>query len=53
MVPGFVLSLADGAHISLMLLIYSYFDFSWPQMTSEGAQRMRAAWKSHKEATAG
>ena len=53
MVPGFVLSLADGAHLSLMLLIYSCFDLSWPQMTSEGAQSLRAAWKSHKEPTAG
>ena len=53
MVPGFVLSLTDGAHLSLMLLIYSYFDFSWPQMTSEGPQSLRAAWKSHKEPTAG
>ena len=53
MVPGFVLSLAYGAHLSLMLLIYSCFDFSWPQMTSEGAQSLRAAWKSHKDAKAG
>ena len=53
MVPGFVRSLADGAHLSLMLLNYSCFDFSWPQMTSEGAQNLRAAWKSHKEHTAG
>ena len=53
MVPGFVLSLADGAHLSQMLLIYSCFDFSWPQMTSEGAQSLRAASKSQKESTAG
>ena len=53
MVPGFVLSSADGAHLSLMLLIYSCFDFSWPQTTSEDAQSLRAAWKFHKEPTAG
>ena len=53
MVPGFVLSLADGAHLSLMLPLYSCFDFSWPQMTSEDAQSLRAAWKSLKEPTAG
>ena len=53
MVPGFVLSLANGAHLSLMLLIYSCFDFSWPQMTSEGAQCLRVARESHKEHTAG
>ena len=53
MVPGFVLGSADAAHLSLMLPIYSCFDFSWPQTTSEGAQSLRAAWKSHKEPTAG
>ena len=53
MVPGFVLSLADGAHLGLMILIYICFYFSWPQMTSEGAQSLRAALKSYKEPTAG
>ena len=53
MVPGFVLSLADGAHLSLMLLIYSCFDLSWPPMTSEDAQNLRALWKSSKEPTVG
>ena len=53
MVPGFVLSLADGAHLSLIVLFYSCFDLSWPQMTFEVSQRLRAASKSHKEPTAG
>ena len=53
MVPGFVFSLADGPLLLLLVLIYSCFDFSWPQMTSEGAQSLRAASKSHKEPTAG
>ena len=53
MVPGFVLSLADGAHLGLMILIYSCFYFSWPQMTFEGAQNLHALWKSSKEPTAG
>ena len=53
MVPGFVLSLADGAHLSLMLLIYSCFDLCWPPMTSEDSQTLRALWKSSKEPTAG
>ena len=38
MVPGFVLSLADGPLLLLMVLFYSYFDLSWPLMTSEDAQ---------------
>ena len=53
MVPGFVLSLADGPLLLLLVLIYSCFDLSWPQMTSEDAQSLRAASKSHKEPTAG
>ena len=53
MVPGFVLSSADGAHLSLFVLFYSCFDLSWPQMTSEDAQTLRALRKSSKEATAG
>ena len=53
MVPGFVLSLADGAHLSLIVLFYSCFDLSWPQMTSEDTQSLRAALKSYKEPTAG
>ena len=53
MVPGFVHSLADGTLLSLMVLFYSCFDLSWPQMTSEDAQSLRAASKSHKEPTAG
>ena len=53
MVPGFVLSSADGAHLSLAVLFYSCFDLSWPQMTSEDAQTLRALRKSSKEATAG
>ena len=53
MVPGFVLSLADGAHLGLMLLIYSCFDLCWTPMTSEDAQSLCALWKSSKEPTAG
>ena len=53
MVLGFVLSLADGAHLSLMVLFYSCFDLSWPQMTSEDAQTLPALRKSSKEPTAG
>ena len=49
MVPGFVLSLADGALLLLTVLFYSYFDLSWPLMTSEDAQNLRALWKSSKE----
>ena len=53
MVPGFVLSLADGALLLLTVLFYSYFDLSWPLMTSEDAQILRALWKSSKKPTAG
>ena len=53
MVPGFVLSSADGVHLRLIVLFYSCFDLSWPQMTSEDAQTLRALRKSSKEATAG
>ena len=38
MVPGFVLSLADGALLLLTVLFYSCFDVSWPLMTSEDAK---------------
>jgi hypothetical protein len=53
MVPGFVLSLADGPLLLLKVLFYSCFDLSWPPMTSEDAQTLRALWKSSKEPTAG
>ena len=53
MVPGFVLSLADGALLLLTVLFNSYFDLSWPLMTSEDAQNLCALWKSSKEPTAG
>ena len=53
MVPGFVLSLADGPLLLLLVLFYSYFDLSWPLMTSEDAQNFLALWKSSKEPTAG
>ena len=47
MVPGFVLSSADGVHLRLIVLFYSCFDLFWPQMTSEDPQSLRAASKSH------
>ena len=53
MVPGFVLSLADGPLLLQMVLFYSSFDLCWPSMTSEDAQSLRALWKSSKEPTAG
>jgi hypothetical protein len=53
MVPGFVLSLADGPLLVLKVLFYSCFDLSWPPMTSEDAQTLRALWKFSKEPTAG
>ena len=53
MVPGFDFSLAEGAHLSLMLLIYRCFDFSWSQMTSEDAKSLCAVSKSYKEPKAG
>ena len=53
MVPGFVLTLVDGPLLLLTVLFYSYFDLSWPLMTSEDAQTLRALWKSSKEPTAG
>ena len=53
MVPGFVLSLADGPLLLLMVHFYSRFDRCWPPMTSEDAQILRALWKSSKEPTAG
>ena len=53
MVPGFVISLADGPLLLLMVLFYSYFDLSWPLMTSEDAQNLCALWKSSKESSAG
>ena len=53
MVPGFVLSSADGAHFHLFVLFYSCFDLSWPHMFSEDVQTLRALRKSSKEATAG
>ena len=53
MVPGFVVSSADGPLLLLMVLIYSSFDLSWPLMTSEDAQTLRALRKSSKEPTAG
>ena len=49
MVPGFILSLADSALLLLMVLIYDCFDLSWPPMTSEDAQTLRALWKFSKE----
>ena len=52
MVPGFVLSLADGPLLLLLVLFYSYFDLSWPPMTSEHGQTLNALWKSSKEPTA-
>ena len=52
MVPGFVISLADGDLVLLMGLFYSCFDFSWPPMASEDAQILCALWKSSKEPTA-
>ena len=53
MVPGFVLSLDDGPLLLLTVLFHSCFDLSWPLMTSEDAQNLRALWKSSKEPTAG
>ena len=53
MVPGFVLSLADGPLLLLMVHSYSCFDLSWPPMTSEDAQTLRAIWKSSKKPTVG
>ena len=53
MVPGFVLSLADGPLLLLMVHFYSRFDRCWPPMTSEDAQILRALWKSSKKPTAG
>ena len=53
MVPGFVVSSADGPLLLLMVLIYSCFDLSWPQMTSDDAQTLRALRKSCEEPTAG
>ena len=53
MVPGFVLSLADGALLLLTILFYSCFNLSWPLMTTEDAQTLHALWKSSKEPTAG
>ena len=53
MVPGFVLSLADGALLLLMVLFHRCLDLSWPLMTSEDAQTLHALWKSSKEPTAG
>ena len=52
MVPGFVLSLADGPLLLLLVLFYSYFDLSWPPMASVDGQTC-ALWKSSKEPTAG
>ena len=52
MVPGFVISLADGPLLLLNVLYYSFFDLSWPPMTSEDNQTLRALWKSSKEPTA-
>ena len=42
MVPGFVLSLDDGPLLLLTVLFHSCFDLSWPLMTSEDAQILRA-----------
>ena len=53
MAPVFVVSSADGPLLLLMVLIYSSFDLSWPQMPFEEAQTLRAASKSHKEHAAG
>ena len=53
MVPGFVLSSADGPLLIQLVLIYCCFDFTWPPMTSEDNQTLCALRKSHKEATAG
>ena len=53
MVPGFVLSLADGALLLLTVLFYSYCDLSWPLMTSKDAQNLFTLRKSSKEPTAG
>ena len=53
MVPVFVLSSADGVHLRLIVLFYSCFDLSWPQMASEDAQTLRALQKSCEEPTAG
>ena len=53
MVPGFVVSSADGPLLLLMLLIYSSFDLSWPLMTSEDAQSLHALQKTCEEPTAG
>ena len=53
MVPGFVLSLADGALFLLTVLFHSCFDLPWPLMTSEDAQNLCALWNSSKEPTAG
>jgi hypothetical protein len=52
MVPGFVLSLADGPLLLLKVLFCSSFDLSWPPMTSVDAQTLYALWKSSKEPTA-
>ena len=35
MVPEFVLSLADGPLLLLLVLFYSLFDLCWPAKTSE------------------
>ena len=50
---GIVLTLADCPLLLLLILFYSYFDISWPPMTSVDGQTLRALWKSSKEATAG
>jgi len=53
MVPGFVVSSADGPLLHLMFLICSCFDLSWPLMTSEDAQTLHALQTSCEKPTAG
>ena len=53
MVPEFVLSLADGPLLLLLVLFYSLFDLCWPAKTSEDAQILSALWISSKKQTAG
>jgi hypothetical protein len=53
MVPGFVLSLADGPLLILKVICYSCVDLTWPPMTSWDAHTLRALRKYSKEPTAG